>query len=48
MPLKAGEKFKAGKLGTYTILPPAGGTGLSVVLGPPTVFTKANIDQFHF
>jgi rhamnose transport system substrate-binding protein len=48
MPLKAGEKFKAGKLGTYTILPPAGGTGLSVVLGPPTVFTKSNIDQFHF
>jgi len=48
MPLKAGEKFKAGKLGTYTILPPAGGTGLSVVLGPPTVFDKANIDDFNF
>jgi rhamnose transport system substrate-binding protein len=48
MPLKAGETFKAGKLGTYKILPPAGGTGLSVVLGPPTVFNKANIDQFHF
>ncbi len=48
MPLKAGETFTAGKLGKYTILPPAGGTGLSVVLGPPTVFDKANIDQFNF
>lgn len=48
MPLKAGEKFKAGKLGTYTILPPAAGTGLSVVLGPPFVFTKANVDNFNF
>jgi rhamnose transport system substrate-binding protein len=48
MPLKAGEKFKAGKLGTYTILPPAAGTGLSVVLGPPTVFNKANIKKFNF
>jgi rhamnose transport system substrate-binding protein len=48
MPLKAGEKFKAGKLGTYTILPPADGTGLSVVLGPPTVFNKANIKKFNF
>jgi rhamnose transport system substrate-binding protein len=48
MPLKAGEKFKAGKLGTYTILPPSAGTGLSVVLGPPFVFTKANVDKFNF
>jgi rhamnose transport system substrate-binding protein len=48
MPLKAGETFKAGKLGTYKILPPAGGTGLSVVLGPPTVFTKANVKKFNF
>jgi rhamnose transport system substrate-binding protein len=48
MPLKAGEKFKAGKLGSYTILPPADGTGLSVVLGPPTVFNKANIKKFNF
>jgi len=48
MPLKAGEKFTAGKLGTYTILPPSGGTGLSVVLGPPTVFDKANIKDFNF
>jgi rhamnose transport system substrate-binding protein len=48
VPLKAGETFSAGKLGTYKILPPAAGTGLSVVLGPPTVFDKANINQFHF
>lgn len=48
MPLKAGQTFKAGKLGTYKILPPAAGTGLSVVLGPPTVFTKANVKKFNF
>jgi rhamnose transport system substrate-binding protein len=46
--LAAGQTFTAGKLGTYKILPPAGGTGLSVVLGPPTVFTKKNVDQFNF
>jgi rhamnose transport system substrate-binding protein len=46
--LQAGATFKAGKLGTYKILPPAAGTGLSVVLGPPTVFDKANINQFNF
>jgi rhamnose transport system substrate-binding protein len=38
-----GEKFKAGKLGEYTI----GADGV-VVLGPPTVFDSANIDQFRF
>jgi rhamnose transport system substrate-binding protein len=48
LPLQAGETFKAGKLGSYKILPPAAGTGLSVVLGPPTVFDKANINQFNF
>ena len=46
--LKPGATFKAGSLGTYKVLPPAAGTGPSVVLGPPTVFTKANIDQFNF
>jgi rhamnose transport system substrate-binding protein len=46
--LSAGSTFKAGTLGTYKVLPPAAGTGPSVVLGPPTVFTKANIDQFNF
>ncbi|WP_250002433.1 rhamnose ABC transporter substrate-binding protein [Actinoplanes sp. M2I2] len=38
-----GEKFKAGKLGEYTI-----GADGEIVLGPPTEFTKANIDQFNF
>ncbi|MET8942731.1 rhamnose ABC transporter substrate-binding protein [Streptomyces sp. NPDC004542] len=38
-----GEKFKAGKLGEYTI-----GKDGEVILGPPTVFNKANIDDFDF
>jgi rhamnose transport system substrate-binding protein len=38
-----GEKFKAGKLGEYTI----GADGI-VVLGPPTVFDASNIDKFQF
>jgi rhamnose transport system substrate-binding protein len=38
-----GEKFKAGKLGEYTI-----GKDGEIVLGPPTEFTTANIDQFNF
>jgi rhamnose transport system substrate-binding protein len=46
--LNAGSTFKAGTLGTYKVLAPAAGTGPSVVLGPPTVFTKANVDQYHF
>ncbi len=46
--LSTGSSFKAGTLGSYTVLAPAAGTGPSVVLGPPTVFTKANIDNFHF
>ena len=46
--LATGSTFKAGMLGTYKVLPPAAGTGPSVVLGPPTVFTKANVDQYHF
>ncbi len=40
---KEGEKFKAGKLGDYTI-----GKDGEIVLGPPTVFNAANIDQFNF
>lgn len=40
---KEGESFSAGKLGTKTI----GANGV-VLLGPPTVFTKDNIDQFNF
>jgi rhamnose transport system substrate-binding protein len=46
--IHAGGKFTAGKLGTYKILPAAAGTGPSVVLGPPTVFTKANVNKFNF
>jgi rhamnose transport system substrate-binding protein len=38
-----GEKFTAGKLGDYTI-----GKDGEIVLGPPTEFTTANIDQFNF
>jgi rhamnose transport system substrate-binding protein len=38
-----GEKFKAGKLGEYTI-----GANGEIVLGPPTEFTAQNIDQFNF
>jgi rhamnose transport system substrate-binding protein len=38
-----GEMFTAGKLGQYTI-----GANNVVLLGPPTVFNSANIDQFHF
>jgi rhamnose transport system substrate-binding protein len=43
-----GSTFTAGKLGSYTVLAPAGTTGPSVVLGPPTVFDNSNIDQFNF
>jgi rhamnose transport system substrate-binding protein len=38
-----GQKFKAGKLGEYTV-----GKNGEVILGPPTVFTKNNIDDYHF
>jgi rhamnose transport system substrate-binding protein len=44
----AGSKFKAGKLGDYTVQPAAGDSGPSVVLGPPTVFDKNNVEQFNF
>ena len=40
---KAGQKFSAGKLGTFTV-----GPDKTILLGPPTVFTKANISKFHF
>jgi rhamnose transport system substrate-binding protein len=39
----AGQKFSAGKLGTYKV-----GSGHQVLLGPPQVFNKANIDKFNF
>jgi rhamnose transport system substrate-binding protein len=44
----AGASFTAGKLGSYTVLPAASGTGPSVVLGPPTVFDASNVAQFNF
>ena len=40
---KQGEKFTAGKLKEYTI-----GADGEIVLGPPTEFTAANIDQYNF
>jgi rhamnose transport system substrate-binding protein len=46
--LTAGSTFKGGSLGTYKILAGTGGSGPSVVLGPPTVFDKSNIDKFNF
>jgi rhamnose transport system substrate-binding protein len=46
--LDTGQTFHAGKLGDYKVLAPAGVTGPSVVLGPPTVFDKTNVDQFDF
>jgi rhamnose transport system substrate-binding protein len=38
-----GEKFTAGDLGEYTVQ-----DDNSIVLGPPTEFTKENIDDFDF
>jgi len=46
--LTTGSTFPAGMLKTYTVLAPTASTGPSIVLGPPTVFDKANIDQFNF
>jgi hypothetical protein len=40
---KEGETFKAGSLGEKKI-----GANGEVLLGPPTVFDKSNIDQFDF
>jgi rhamnose transport system substrate-binding protein len=39
----AGQSFTAGKLGKYQV-----GAQRSILLGPPFVFTKANINQFNF
>ena len=39
----AGQSFTAGKLGKYTV-----GAQRTILLGPPFVFTKANINQFNF
>src|SRR5262245_925986 len=40
---KAGQPFTAGKLGRYKV-----GAKQTVLLGPPFVFNKGNIDKFHF
>jgi len=39
----AGETFKAGNLGSFTV-----GADHTVLLGPPYVFNKANIGNFNF
>lgn len=39
----AGQSFKAGHLGTRTI-----GANRTVILSKPIVFTKANVDHYHF
>ena len=39
----AGQSFTAGKLGKFTV-----GADSTILLGPPFVFNKANIDQFNF
>lgn len=39
----SGQSFTAGKLGTYTV-----GSDSSILLGPPQVFDKSNINQFNF
>jgi rhamnose transport system substrate-binding protein len=39
----AGQSFTAGKLGKYTV-----GVDKTVLLGPPFVFDKSNIDKFNF
>ena len=44
--LKEGEEFDAGKLGKYKPFKDA--RGIQVLLGPPLVFTKDNIDEFNF
>jgi rhamnose transport system substrate-binding protein len=40
---KEGDKFKAGKLGEFTV-----GSGATVLLGQPFTFNAGNIDQFSF
>ena len=44
---KIGEKFKAGKLGTYTIIN-GPDKKPQVILGPPFVFDIKNVDKFKF
>ena len=44
---KVGEKFKAGKLGEYTIVN-GPDKRPQVILGPPYTFTVQNVDKFKF
>ena len=44
---KVGEKFKAGKLGSYTIVKGPDGRP-QVILGPPFTFDKTNVTKFNF
>jgi rhamnose transport system substrate-binding protein len=46
--MDAGATFAAGTLGNYTVLAGTADAGPSVVLGPPTVFDKSNVDNFNF
>jgi len=39
----AGQSFTAGKLGKFTV-----GADHTILLGPPFVFNKSNINQFNF
>jgi rhamnose transport system substrate-binding protein len=39
----AGQSFTAGKLGKFTV-----GSDKTILLGPPYVFTKSNINNFNF
>ena len=39
----AGQSFTAGKLGKFTV-----GADSTILLGPPFVFTKANINKYNF
>ncbi len=39
----SGQSFTAGKLGKYTV-----GADSTILLGPPFVFTKANVNNFNF
>jgi rhamnose transport system substrate-binding protein len=44
---EAGQSFKAGKLGDYTIEDDPD-LGLNVLLGPPFVYNAENIDDFNW
>jgi rhamnose transport system substrate-binding protein len=44
---KVGDKFKAGKLGEYTVQDDPD-LGLNVLLGLPFIYNKDNIDQFNW